>query len=65
MMLPPVDLLRVVADVLQVALVDVEPAGHVPVEQERLGERQLIVLGAIARLQRQRQALAAAQEVRV
>ena len=57
-------LLRVVADVLQRALVDVEAAGDVAVEQERLGERQLIVLRAIAGLHRDRQALAAAEEVR-
>ena len=56
-------LLRVVADVLQRPLVDVEPAGDIAVEEERLGEGELVVLRAVARLQRQRQALAAAEEV--
>ena len=57
-------LLRVVADVLQRPLVDVEAAGDVAVEEERLGERQLVVLRAVARLHRHGQALAAAEEVR-
>jgi hypothetical protein len=39
---------------LQRALVDVEAAGDVAVEEERLGKRQLIVLRAIASLQRAR-----------
>ena len=39
-------------------------AGDVAVEQERLGERELIVLRPRAGLRRQRQALAAAEEVR-
>ena len=60
----PRGLLRVVADVLQRPLVDVEAARDVAVEEEWLGERELIVLRAIARLHRQRQTLAAAEEVR-
>ena len=63
-MLPPVDFLRELVDVPQRALVDVDAAGDVAIEQERLGERDLVVLGARARLQRQRQRFAAAEEVR-
>ena len=57
-------LLRVVPDVLQRALVDVEAARDVAIEEEWLGERQLIVLRTIARLHRERQTLTAAEEVR-
>ena len=57
-------LLRELADVADVPLVDVDAAGDVAVEQERLGERQLVVLGARPALQRQGEALAAAEEVR-
>ena len=45
-------LLRVLTDVLERALVNVEAAGDVAIEEERLGERDLIVLGAATRLQR-------------
>ena len=44
--------LRELADVLDRALVDVDAAGDVAVEEERLGEGELIVFGARAGLQR-------------
>src|SRR5215203_2685218 len=56
--------LRELVDVAQRPLVDVDAAGDVAVEQERLGERDLVILGARASLQRQRQRLAAAEEIR-
>ena len=57
-------LLRVVADVVERPLEDVEAAGDVAIEQVRLGERELIVLRPIARRHLHGQALAAAHEVR-
>ena len=55
--------LRELADVPDVAPEDVDAAGDVAVEEERLGEGELVVLRARAALQRQRQALAASEEV--
>ena len=57
-------LLRELADVADVGLEQVEAAGDVAVEEERLGEGERVVLRARAGLQRERQAFAAAQEVR-
>ena len=57
-------LLRELADVADVAPEQVEAAGDVAVEQERLGERERVVLRARAGRQRDREALAAAEEVR-
>ena len=56
--------LRELADVADLADEQVDAAGDRPVEQERLGERQLIVLGAVALLRRDGEGLAAAEEVR-
>ena len=57
-------LLRELADVADLLPEQVQAAGDVAVEQERLGERQRVVLRARAALQRDGQALAAAEEVR-
>ena len=56
--------LRVDVDVLVLALVDVDAERHRPVEQERLAERDLIVLRAAPLLGLDRERLAAAEEVR-
>src|SRR5262249_34884225 len=52
------------ADVTDVGAEQVEATGDVAIEQERLGERERVVLGARAGLQRQREAFAATEEVR-
>ena len=56
--------LRELIDVADLALEDVDAGGDRPVEQERLGERDLVVLRPRPGLERQRQRLAAAHEVR-
>ena len=44
--------LRELADVADLADEEVDAGGHRPIEQERLGERDLVVLGAVALLRR-------------
>ena len=56
--------LRELIDVAQRALVDVDAAGDIAIEQERLRERELVVLRPRPDLQRHRERLAAAEEVR-
>src|SRR4051812_17661299 len=56
--------LRELADVADVLAEDVEAAGDVAIEEERLLERKRVVLRARAGRHRQREALAAAEEVR-
>ena len=56
--------LRELALVANLARVDVDAGGHRPVEEERLGECELIVLRAIALLRGRAERLAAAEEVR-
>src|SRR5206468_5447862 len=56
--------LRELTDVADVLAEDIESAGHVAVEEERLGERERVILRPRSGLQRQREALAAAEEVR-
>src|SRR5580765_157887 len=57
-------LLRELSDVADILLEDVDPAGDVAIEQERLGERGRVVLRPRAGLHRDGQALAASHEVR-
>ena len=60
---PPVDCCVNWLDVADFAAEQVRAAGDVAIEEERLGERQRVVLRALAALQRHGQALAAAEEV--
>src|SRR6185369_8886062 len=56
--------LRELVEVVNLLLEQLKAARHVPVEEERLGEAERVVLRERPGLQRQRQALAAAQEIR-
>jgi len=56
--------LRELADVADVRLENLRAARDVAIEEERLGERQRVVLRARAALDRHQQALAASEEVR-
>src|SRR6185295_11961046 len=55
--------LRELADVTDIRAEDLRAERHVPIEHERFGEAERISLGARSRLQRHREALAAAQEI--
>ena len=51
-------------DVLDLLVEDVDAGGDRPIEEERLGEPDLVVLRAVALLRRHAEGLAAAEEVR-
>ena len=56
--------LRELADVLDLLVEDVDARRDRAIEEERLGEADLVVLGAVALLRRHAERLAAAEEVR-
>src|SRR5207244_1612301 len=56
--------LRKLADVAGVAPVDVDASGHVSIEEERFRETDRVVLSAGAGRQGDREAFAAAEEIR-
>src|SRR4029079_14655145 len=60
----PLGRLGELADVLDFLVEDVDAGGGRSIEEERLGETDLVVLRAVALLQRDAEGLAAAQEVR-